>query len=146
MFSCDGARAKLSEGIRRYQYEGAGFRIVLEQTPITSRRRSQLGAGRMRTTIPNLFAGDGRVHRLEATEREQIGCLFDAGSRASALICGDTESVLAGLPDGSFQSCVTSPPYWSLRDYGIPGQIGLEHSVLEYIEHLAKCFPKCAGF
>jgi len=50
--------------------------------------------------------------------------------------------VLAQLPDGTFQSCVTSPPYWSLRDYNIPGQIGLEESVFAYIEHLAKVFSQ----
>jgi DNA modification methylase len=46
------------------------------------------------------------------------------------------------LPTGIFQSCVTSPPYWSLRDYGVPGQIGLEDSVSAYIDHLAKVFSQ----
>jgi site-specific DNA-methyltransferase (adenine-specific) len=60
----------------------------------------------------------------------------------SALICGDAETVLSGLPAGSFQSCVTSPPYWSLRDYGVPGQIGLEDSVAAYIDHLVRVFSQ----
>lgn len=58
------------------------------------------------------------------------------------MICGDTETVLAQFPEGIFQSCVTSPPYWSLRDYSIPGQIGLEDSVFAYIDHLAKVFSQ----
>ncbi len=66
--------------------------------------------------------------------------LFSQNSATSALICGDTETVLSRLPSGIFQSCVTSPPYWSLRDYSIPGQIGLEDSVFAYIDHLAKVF------
>ena len=37
---------------------------------------------------------------------------------------------------------MTSPPYWSLRDYGVPGQIGLEDSVSAYIDHLAKVFSQ----
>lgn len=45
----------------------------------------------------------------------------------SAVVQGDSAAVLAGLPTGVFQTCVTSPPYWSLRDYGIKGQIGLEN-------------------
>jgi hypothetical protein len=46
------------------------------------------------------------------------------------------------LPDGVFQTTITSPPYWSLRDYGIPGQIGLEASVKEYIASLVKVFDE----
>lgn len=116
---------------------------MLEQKLATGRRRPpDPGATRKITTIPNLFAGDGRVHRYDATERERIERLFGAGDRTSALICGDTETVLAQLPECSFQSCVTSPPYWSLRDYGITGQIGLEDSVFAYIEHLAKVFSQ----
>jgi DNA modification methylase len=36
------------------------------------------------------------------------------------VICGDALEVLRGLPDGLVQCCVTSPPYWGLRDYGVP--------------------------
>jgi hypothetical protein len=39
---------------------------------------------------------------------------------------GDVREVLRSLPDESVQMCVTSPPYWGLRDYGTEGQIGLE--------------------
>jgi DNA modification methylase len=94
------------------------------------------------TTTPNLFTGDGRVHRIEGADRSRIENLFTANDGTSALICGDTESVLTTLPECSFQSCITSPPYWSLRDYDIPGQIGLESSVSAYIDHLAKVFAQ----
>ena len=33
---------------------------------------------------------------------------------------GDAQTVLRRLPDGSVDACVTSPPYWGLRDYGVP--------------------------
>lgn len=36
---------------------------------------------------------------------------------------GDCREALATLPDGCIQCCVTSPPYWGLRDYGVDGQI-----------------------
>lgn len=58
----------------------------------------------------------------------------------SAILTGDSRQVLAKLPDGVFQTCVTSPPYWSLRDYQINGQIGLENSVEEFIENLVLVF------
>jgi site-specific DNA-methyltransferase (adenine-specific) len=58
----------------------------------------------------------------------------------SALIRGDVLQVLSSIPAGSAQTVVTSPPYWSLRDYGIEGQIGLEDSVESFIKHLVRAF------
>ena len=58
------------------------------------------------------------------------------------LIEGDTEQVLSGLESGRFQCVVTSPPYWGLRDYGIPGQIGLEGNVEDYIAALTRVFEQ----
>lgn len=58
----------------------------------------------------------------------------------SALILGDAHRVLPALPAGCAQTVVTSPPYWSLRDYGIDGQIGLEGSVYAFIDALADLF------
>lgn len=60
----------------------------------------------------------------------------------SALILGDAHQVLAGMPAKTIQSVVTSPPYWSLRDYGVEGQIGLEQSVYEYVDTLADLFDE----
>lgn len=68
--------------------------------------------------------------------------LFDDGEHDSALIQGDAAKVLTQLPADVIQTTVTSPPYWSLRDYGIPGQIGLEASVNDYIASLVKVFEE----
>ncbi len=48
--------------------------------------------------------------------------------------------MLKDLPDESFDCCVTSPPYWGLRDYGHPDQIGLEATPAEYVEKLIGVF------
>lgn len=57
------------------------------------------------------------------------------------LYCGDALDVLKSLPDASIQMCVTSPPYWGLRDYeGNEGQIGLESVPVEYIASLTNIF------
>lgn len=48
--------------------------------------------------------------------------------------------MLATLPDASVQTCVTSPPYWGLRDYGADGQLGLEPTPAEYVENLVGVF------
>ena len=53
---------------------------------------------------------------------------------------GDSKSVLSTFPNDYFQSCITSPPYWGLRDYGVSGQIGAETTVDEYIENLVEIF------
>jgi len=83
-----------------------------------------------------------QVHRFSADEDGRILHFLTEDSGNSALICGDAGSVLSQLPGGTFQTCVTSPPYWSLRDYSIPGQIGLEESVDAYVDHLTHIFAQ----
>jgi site-specific DNA-methyltransferase (cytosine-N4-specific) len=55
-------------------------------------------------------------------------------------IVGDSLVVLPTLPEESVQCCVTSPPYWGLRDYDHPGQIGAESSPEGYVENLVRTF------
>ena len=47
---------------------------------------------------------------------------------------------LKQLPDNSINCCVTSPPYWGLRDYGVEGQIGLEATPAEYVGRMVEVF------
>lgn len=56
------------------------------------------------------------------------------------IICGDALEVLKTLPSESINCCVTSPPYFGLRDYGVDGQIGLEESIADYILKLVEIF------
>jgi site-specific DNA-methyltransferase (cytosine-N4-specific) len=56
------------------------------------------------------------------------------------VVVGDASHVLVGFPDGLFQTVVTSPPYWGLRDYGVKGQIGAEMAVEDYIANLVSIF------
>lgn len=58
------------------------------------------------------------------------------------IICGDALTVLRTLPDKCCRCCVTSPPYFNLRDYGVPGQIGLEPTMQEYIARLVEVFAE----
>jgi len=53
---------------------------------------------------------------------------------------GDCLAMLATLPDESVHCCVTSPPYYGLRDYGVAGQLGLEPTLAEYIEKMVAVF------
>jgi DNA modification methylase len=53
---------------------------------------------------------------------------------------GDVLDGLAKIPDGSVQCCVTSPPYWGLRDYGVEGQIGLEPTPDAFVAAMVRVF------
>lgn len=56
------------------------------------------------------------------------------------ILTGDSLTVLPTLAAESVQCCVTSPPYWGLRDYDHPAQIGAEPSPVAYIENLVAIF------
>jgi DNA modification methylase len=56
------------------------------------------------------------------------------------LLTGDCRQVLKTLPDASVHCCVTSPPYFGLRDYGNAAQIGLEPTPAEYVEQMVAVF------
>jgi DNA modification methylase len=56
------------------------------------------------------------------------------------VICGDCIAVLCALPDESVNCCITSPPYWGLRDYGVDGQLGLEKTPEEYVYRMVEVF------
>ncbi len=56
------------------------------------------------------------------------------------ILVGDCIEMMRTLPDQSVHTCITSPPYFGLRDYGVDGQIGLEASPREFIERLVAVF------
>ena len=55
---------------------------------------------------------------------------------------GDVRTRLAELEDNSVQTCITSPPYWGLRDYGHGEQIGLEQTPQAFVESLVNVFKE----
>ena len=59
---------------------------------------------------------------------------------AEIILTGDALEQLRHLPPESVHTCVTSPPYYNLRDYGAAGQIGNEASVEEYLQSLVSVF------
>jgi len=83
-----------------------------------------------------------------------VASLFDAPATAPAgqhsprqaplgrgrVVVGDVRTVLSTVEDGTFQTCITSPPYWGLRDYGTDGQIGAEPLLDDYITALVETF------
>lgn len=59
---------------------------------------------------------------------------------ACSLHVGDVREVLRRLPAESVHCCVTSPPYWGLRDYGVDGQLGLEKTPEEFVANMVEVF------
>ena len=70
--------------------------------------------------------------------------LFDAARPVTngkvRVLTGDCRERLASLDAGTFQCCVTSPPYWGLRDYAHEDQIGAEPDPADYVANLVAVF------
>jgi site-specific DNA-methyltransferase (cytosine-N4-specific) len=82
-----------------------------------------------------------RVLDLFDTESTELGPqLAEKATNRCELLVGDARQLLSEMPDGQFNCIVTSPPYWGLRDYGVPGQIGAEATVDDYIADLVRLF------
>src|SRR3990167_7307592 len=85
---------------------------------------------------------EGRVRcRLGSRRDGRRGHAAAGGAAVSyRLIQGDALAVLRDMPAGSVQTACTSPPYWGLRDYGVPGQLGNEHTPQEYVAKMVAVF------
>ena len=70
--------------------------------------------------------------------------MFDANLEAWHVCCGSAYTELQKMQSGNerfgVSCCVTSPPYWGLRDYGMKGQIGQEKTPEEYVKKLVEVF------
>jgi len=68
------------------------------------------------------------------------GGVLQGMATTQQVIQGDALAVLRTLLDQSVNTCVTSPPYYGLRDYGVDGQIGLESTPAEYVTKMVNVF------
>jgi len=58
----------------------------------------------------------------------------------NTILQGNSLEILKNIPDKSIQTCITSPPYWGLRDYGTDEQLGLEETPEQYVENMVLLF------
>lgn len=65
---------------------------------------------------------------------------LDTATPSVQILEGDCLVSMASLPEKSVQTCVTSPPYFGLRDYGHDGQIGLEATPSAYVAKMVDVF------
>ncbi len=80
------------------------------------------------------------VMQVVKAEGESERYAAGSGGLAADVLVGDALEVLRHLPGRAFQTCVTSPPYYGLRDYGAEGQIGLEATPDAYVGRLVEVF------
>ena len=73
--------------------------------------------------------------RLDASVDRPLESLIEP-----VLVAGDAAEALSLLPTRSVQTVVTSPPYWSLRDYEIAEQIGCDDRLAEYVKSIVVTF------
>jgi site-specific DNA-methyltransferase (cytosine-N4-specific) len=78
----------------------------------------------------------------DVNDQARTMALFENRPDGCDLIRGDALQVLPRLPRRSFRCCVTSPPYWGVRDYGYPAQIGAEDKLDDYITRLRQVFAE----
>ena len=77
------------------------------------------------------------------TTTTQSGIINNSShNNINKIICGDAFSILKALDSESIDCCITSPPYWSLRDYKADGQLGREQMYTEYIDKLVEIFEQ----
>lgn len=88
-------------------------------------------------SIPNEAAASSVDSQLDSTT--PASGLRQADCR---ILEGDSLAVLKTLQTDFFHTCVTSPPYWGLRDYGIEGQIGAEMQLQDFISNLTAVFEE----
>lgn len=85
-----------------------------------------------------LLANQSVIDQLDEALRATVEEKEVAAS--NRIICGDALTELRALPDESMHCCVTSPPYWGLRDYGASGQSGIEDTPEEYVAKMVVVF------
>lgn len=82
-----------------------------------------------------------------STEKDQVKALNKTDVMVSAdlinkILNGNSLEVLKTIPDNSIDCCITSPPYWGLRDYGHDEQLGSEKHFKDFVNNLCNVFDE----
>ncbi len=99
----------------------------------------RVGSNRLRSAVMGRQASGALGHHL----RFDLPCAEPFGDfEQPVLICGRAEQGLDLLPDRSVRTVITSPPYWSLRDYEVDDQIGRDDALADYVKSIVMTFDK----
>lgn len=109
----------------------SAFRFSLPQDPLESDRPMASDGIKLNSAGVALASPPKtRAHRFSFSFEK-----YDSG-----IVVGDARHLLKTFPENVFRCCITSPPYWGMRDYGVADQIGAEMELNEYIEHVTAVF------
>lgn len=97
---------------------------------------------RQRSCYVSFYSYERAGGRGSTMRKQKIELPVKLAFSNSVIFEGDALTVLRRLPDTSIQCAITSPPYWGLRDYSIPDQLGLEGTLLQYINTLRSIFSE----
>ena len=114
---------------RLAQALNVGVEMLLQGNKEEALAQVRSSANASRKTVYPIASGSGSARVREVFNEDDI-----------KVMQGDSRRALQGVPDEVFQCCITSPPYWGLRDYGIKGQIGAENNPDAYIGDLVGIF------
>jgi hypothetical protein len=112
--------------VRRHAQSG-----LLDQVDLNGRRYSESPDVGAPSSYPRSY------ERLDVESGTRVHNL-----KRSVLICGSADLALNLLPTGTVQTVVTSPPYWSLRDYDDEAQIGRDDSLSDYLASVVQVFDQ----
>ncbi|WP_162559331.1 DNA methyltransferase [Microvirga sp. 17 mud 1-3] len=116
-----------------------------------SQQRLACETGLSKPTIGQIERGQGHIDSLSRV-MAVLGLPFALRAAEAAVEAlaplepqvhvhiGDCLNVLKSFPENTFSTCITSPPYFQQRDYGVSGQIGHEETPEEYISRLVEVF------
>ena len=151
-------RAALARGSRKRRVEGRGKRGVSRQPRMDgeglSEARTHAGSRPepdadhfiwdLQSARPNQSKFDRLLDSPPTSylRVDDLGANWDTARSCSLLFCGDAKRALQQLPSGTVQTVVTSPPYWSLRDYEVADQTGRDDSLHDYFADIIAAFDE----
>jgi DNA modification methylase len=125
--------------LNHLQYENIRHSTI----PIRPTRPIHSGGGNRSGYIARFASPDSKRNENINTDRvrqNSSGCGSIWMDNMNKIIQGDCIAGMRTLPDKSVHTCVTSPPYFGLRDYGRDGQIGLEETPEQFVSALVEVF------
>ena len=107
---------------------------------VESSRQSNDQIPPLQNECRSLEDGESRRQKGQGQADDVVG--EDMELPKNKIIQGAALEVLKTLPAESISCCISSPPYWALRDYGVNGQLGLEKTFEEYIDKLCTIYDE----
>jgi len=135
-----GIQPDVRDMIRRSELADSTTQLLTLARVKNAREQRTLAEAVLAGTAPNVPIAVQQLRRDAQRTAEVTSAKSNGRFPKVDIHKGDALAVLTTLPEGSVHCAVTSPPYWSMRDYQALGQLGLEASPEEHIERIVEVF------